>query len=70
MIVNIISKSDYGMWKVILNDSLLIRNRAYVSDVFKIGIEKVEAVIDEFHDSGCVIIQSKINFKNGCYDKE
>jgi len=70
MIVNSISKYDYNMWRVILNDTVLIRNRAYVSDVFKIHIDKVEAVIDEFYESGCVIMQSKINFKNGCYGKE
>jgi len=57
----IIPKKDYNMWRVILNDSKLLKNPRYISESFNVAIEKVNAVIQEHRKSECVIIQSKIN---------
>ena len=58
----IIAKSEYETFRVILRDSKLIKCPQYVSQSFKISLSHVNAVIDEFNESGCVIIQSKMNY--------
>lgn len=56
----IISKWKYEMYRVILNDSKLIKNTKYTSEVFKIEERRLIAVVEEFNKTGCVIIQSKL----------
>lgn len=57
----IIPRTDFNMWRTILNDSKLIKSPKYISESFNIPYVKVTAVLDEFEASGCVIIQSKLN---------
>ena len=58
----IIAKSEFETFRVILRDSKLIKCPQYVSQSFKISLAHVNAVIDEYNKSGCVIIQSKMNY--------
>lgn len=62
LISNIIAKHEYNTFKVILNDSKLLKNTRYVSQSFNINHSRIKAVIDEFNISGCVIIKSKMNY--------
>jgi hypothetical protein len=59
----IINKGDYETFRIVLNDSKLINNPRYVSQSFKLSLSYVEGVIKEFSQTGCIIMQSKINFK-------
>jgi len=52
----IITRTEFETFRVILRDSKLIKSPQYVSQSFKISLAHVNAVIDEFNESGCVII--------------
>lgn len=56
----VIPKWKYEMFRVILNDSKLIKNTKYTSEVFKIEERRLIAVIEEYEKTRCVIIQSKL----------
>ena len=56
----IIAKSEYETFRVILNDSKLIKSTQYVSQSFKISLAHVNAVIDEYNESGCVKKKTKM----------
>ena len=58
----IIAKSEYETFRVILNDSKLIKSPQYVSQSFKISLAHVNAVIEEFNTTGFVIVSSKMNY--------
>jgi hypothetical protein len=61
---NTIARHEFEMFKVILNDSKLIKNAEYVSQSFKVNIDRVNAIFNEYNVTGCVIINSKINHGN------
>jgi hypothetical protein len=58
-----VARCDYQTWKLILNDSNLSRNVTNVSESFGINFNKANAIIQEYKESGCIIMQSKLNFK-------
>jgi len=58
---NAISPYEYETIRVILKDSKLIKNVEYTSRHFKIDHTRLCGIINEFEESGCVILQSKIN---------
>ena len=59
---NTIARHEFEMFKVILNDSKLSKNATYVSQSFKVNIDRVRAIFDEYNMTGCVIVNSKINY--------
>ena len=59
---NTIARHEFEMFRVILNDSKLSKNASYVSQSFKLNIDRVRAIFEEYNISGCVIVNSKINY--------
>jgi hypothetical protein len=59
---NTIARHEFEMFRVILNDSKLIRNAQYTSESFKVNIDRVRAIFEEYNITGCVIVNSKINY--------
>lgn len=60
---NTVPRSDYRMWQMILKDSKMSKNIQNVSASFGVKKQKAEAIIEEYQLTGCMIIQSKMNFK-------
>lgn len=61
--LRIISRNNFNMFRMILNDSKLIENIKYASTVFNVAEANMSAIITEYKETGCVIIQSKMNYK-------
>lgn len=58
----VISKYEWNMLEVILRDSKLIKNPEYTARVFNIELPRLLTVIAEYDASGCLIIQSRMNY--------
>jgi len=59
---NTIARHEFEMFKVILNYSKLSKNATYVSQSFKVNLDRVRAIFEEYNITGCVIVNSKINY--------
>lgn len=65
----VISKYEWNMLEVILRDSKLIQNPIYTSRVFNIELPRLLNIIAEYDSSGCLIIQSRMNYNAKKIDK-
>jgi len=65
----VISKYEWNMLEVILRDSKLIKNPEYTARVFNIELPRLLIVIAEHDASGCLIIQSRMNYNAKKLDK-
>lgn len=66
----VISKWEWNMMEVILRDSKLIKDPEYTARVLKFELPRLLGVIAEFDASGCLIIQSRMNYNAKKIDKE
>lgn len=65
----VISKYEWNMLEVILRDSKLIKNTAYTARVFDIELPRLLTIIAEFDTTGCIIIQSRMNYNSKKIDR-
>ena len=46
---NTIARHEFEMFRVILNDSKLMKNAQYTSESFKVNIDRVRAIFEEYN---------------------
>jgi len=65
----VISKYEWNMLEVILRDSKLIKDPVYTARVFGIELPRLLTIIAEYDASGCLIIQSRMNYNRKKIDR-
>lgn len=65
----IISNYEFEDFRIILSEDKLKNNPEYASKAFNKKPEKVKAVVKYFEETGCVIVNSKMNFNSHRKDK-
>jgi hypothetical protein len=58
-----VSIRTYNAWNVILKDNKLRENHTLIHIYHGFSRKKIQAVTEEFNNSGCVVMQSKLNLK-------
>jgi len=64
-----ITRTEFETFRVILRDSKLIKDPVYTSRVFGIELPRLLTIIAEYDASGCLIIQSRINYNSKKIDR-
>ena len=65
----VISKYEWNMLEVILRDSKLIKDPKYTARVFGIELDRLLTIIAEYDASGCLVIQSRMNYNSKKIDR-